>query len=104
MGFKKATFEGDCCDIINGMNGSSAPNQAVSNILKACTKEARSLDSWSTRAVPREVNKVANYLARMSSRFPRGMHIKIDPPEEIKTFLEDDHAAFPCWRFMYSST
>lgn len=102
MGFKNATFGGDSCDVINGMKGSPVPNQAVSNILKSCTKEARSLYSWNVGAVTREVNKIADYLARMSTRFPKGMHVKVDPPEELQGLLEDDRAAFPYWRFMYS--
>lgn len=95
MGFKKVIFEGDSCEVINGMASDPVSNQVVCNILRACRKEARSIESWSMVAVTREVNKAADHLARMSARFSRGMHIKVDPPEELLILLEDDGAAIP---------
>lgn len=74
MGFKKITIEGDSKEIITAMRSNPNPTSMICNILKACRQELRSVESWKLELIPRELNAVADQLARSSKLYPKGLH------------------------------
>lgn len=75
MGYRNIIVEGDSKEVIDAMSNSSNTTSSIGNILKACRQELRQIETWKLELIPREINTVADQLAKSSRLYPKGLHL-----------------------------
>lgn len=84
--------------IVEGLQNTSTPNNAVNNLLRACKKELQKCIEWKIALIAREQNGLADFIAAMSKTNPRGMQVLGNLPAEANKVFEDDRDGVAAWR------
>ncbi|XP_031127445.1 uncharacterized protein LOC116029535 [Ipomoea triloba] len=102
LGFKNIVLEGDSTQLTRIFRDGAATRTPILNIVQACKKELRIMESWRLATIPRETNAVADRMTKASRYYPKGFHLLSQPPIDISNLMELDRLGCPNWCFMYN--
>lgn len=99
LGFQHINIEMDSASIAGMLQEENQPDQALSTLIVDCYLIMKSFNSYTISHIFREGNKIADRLAEMGHRAPRGFTLIPEPPPELYLDLSRDKRGHMTPRF-----